>query len=59
MLAEAEHLLDEVDHALGRLGQGTYGVCEACGERVDEARLAQLPAARTCARHPQLTDRPL
>ena len=53
--AEAERLatelrdsLDEVDAALKRLSKGTYGVCEACGKPIGEARLEAMPAARFC-----------
>ncbi len=41
-------LLDEVELALARLDDGTYGRCEACGEPIVDDRLARLPIARTC-----------
>lgn len=41
------HLVD-IERALLKLDDGTYGVCERCGERIDEARLDARPAARTC-----------
>lgn len=43
--------LAAVDRALERLTQGTYGMCDACGERIDEERLTALPAARFCYEH--------
>lgn len=43
---EAE--LADVEHALGRINDGTYGVCEACGRPIDEERLEAMPAARFC-----------
>lgn len=55
----ARVLLDEVDDALARLEAGTFGRCEACGEPIDDQRLLETPTARTCDRHPQLTDRDL
>jgi RNA polymerase-binding transcription factor DksA len=58
VLSEAEQILDDVDQALIRLEEGTYGTCEACGGPIDDDRLASMPAARTCAQHPLLTDRP-
>lgn len=58
LLAEAEHTLDDVDRALERLDEGSYGTCEACDQPIAEDRLARHPAARTCERHPQLTDPP-
>lgn len=38
--------LREVDAALQRLRDGTYGRCEACGMRIPPARLAAYPTAR-------------
>ena len=43
--------LAAVDRALGRLSEGTYGSCEACGAPIDDERLAALPAARLCLEH--------
>ncbi len=40
--------LAEVEHAIAKLGDGTYGVCEACGQPIAEARLEAKPAARHC-----------
>jgi RNA polymerase-binding protein DksA len=40
--------LRDVDYALSRLEQGTYGICEACGKPIAEARLEARPAARFC-----------
>ena len=41
-------LLDEVELALARLDDGTYGRCEECGAPIDDARLADSPIERTC-----------
>ncbi|HXF73755.1 MAG TPA: TraR/DksA C4-type zinc finger protein [Actinomycetota bacterium] len=38
----------EVEDALDRIGRGTFGRCEDCGERIDPARLRALPRARRC-----------
>ena len=40
--------LADVEHALRRLDDGTYGQCEACGRPIEDARLQALPAARFC-----------
>jgi RNA polymerase-binding transcription factor DksA len=42
-----ETLLD-IDAALEKFDNGTYGVCESCGGPIGEARLAAMPAARLC-----------
>jgi DnaK suppressor protein len=38
----------EIDDAIARLADGTYGVCEACDEKILPARLRILPATRFC-----------
>lgn len=40
--------LTAMDEAMGRLEQGTYGVCEACGREIPEDRLRVVPFARYC-----------
>ena len=40
--------LDEVEQALVKLDQGSYGVCESCSRPIDAARLEALPSARRC-----------
>ncbi len=37
---------DEVDHALAKFDEGTYGICEESGEAIPEARLEAMPATR-------------
>lgn len=50
MLAECEATLDQVDAALARLADGSYGLCATCGEPIPEERLAVAPAAVFCGR---------
>jgi hypothetical protein len=40
--------LDEIDDALGRIGRGTYGVCEECGGTIYAPRLERIPWTRHC-----------
>jgi DnaK suppressor protein len=51
LLEQVRSDLDDVDRALQKLDDGTYGRCEACGQPVDDERLAALPAARYCVAH--------
>jgi len=44
----ARALLSGVDRALSRMDDGTYGLCESCGEPIDINRLEALPAAVDC-----------
>ncbi len=48
LLHAARHRIGEVDDALRRLDDGTYGVCEQCGRPIPDARLAVRPIARRC-----------
>jgi len=41
-------LLDEVERALKKLDEGTYGLCDMCGQLIDPARLEALPQANLC-----------
>ena len=41
-------LLDEVEQALARLDDGSYGRCEQCGGPIADERLVELAIARTC-----------
>ena len=51
VLGEAEAALDEVDAALARLADGSYGICVTCGDRIADERLAASPTAATCDQH--------
>ena len=44
----AEHLLAEIEAALGRIDDGTYGLCVNCGKPIAEERLEALPYATLC-----------
>ena len=44
-------LLQEVDAALERLDQGTYGLCETCHEPIEAERLIADPVVRFCLDH--------
>jgi DnaK suppressor protein len=38
----------EIDAALARVGDGTYGVCEDCGRGIPSGRLDARPTATRC-----------
>jgi RNA polymerase-binding transcription factor DksA len=48
ILENVESQLADIEHALNRIAEGTYGTCEACGRPIDEARLEAMPATRLC-----------
>ena len=43
--------LSEVNEALQRIEEGTYGNCVTCGEEIGEARLEAMPATPYCITH--------
>ncbi len=40
--------LAEVEHALHKFEEGSYGSCDNCGQPIDPARLEALPQASLC-----------
>ena len=40
--------LTAVEHALHKFEEGTYGLCDSCGQPIDPARLEALPQASLC-----------
>jgi DnaK suppressor protein len=42
--------LESIDKALQQAQNGTYGICERCGEPIDPARLEVMPEATLCVR---------
>lgn len=38
----------DIDRALESLAEGTYGICESCGDEIPAARLEALPASTLC-----------
>lgn len=52
-----QHMLSQVEEALVRIREGTYGVCQRCGNQIDYARLKVLPYATLCIRCKELEER--
>jgi DnaK suppressor protein len=44
----ADHLLVEIDAALQRIENGTFGTCLVCGKPIGEERLEAVPWATLC-----------
>lgn len=42
------HLLEKIQHALERVDNGTYGICESCDKEIPEARLSAKPSVSLC-----------
>ena len=43
-----ERKLESIEYAMRQAKEGTYGVCEHCGEPIDPARLEAVPEATLC-----------
>jgi len=52
-------LLQEIDDALGRIEQGTYGICESKGTPIAKARLEANPWARYCVEYARMLEQGL
>lgn len=49
ILSDRERVkIKQIDDVLGRLEEGSYGVCESCGLEVAEERLEAMPFTRLC-----------
>ena len=51
ILEQLEVELADVEHALRRLDEGSYGTCEIDGKPIPDDRLEAMPAARLCLEH--------
>lgn len=51
ILESLEYELAQIETALRRVDEGTYGKCEACGIEIPVERLEASPAARFCIDH--------
>jgi RNA polymerase-binding protein DksA len=48
LIGQLEETLLEVEKALAKLDDGTYGVCESCAKPIGADRLEAMPATRFC-----------
>jgi RNA polymerase-binding transcription factor len=53
----ARDLLDLAGRALARIDDGTYGICESCGQPIGKARLEAFPRATLCVTCKQREER--
>lgn len=45
---QLQYSFANVQRALAKFEDGTYGICESCGTRIELARLEAVPDARCC-----------
>jgi RNA polymerase-binding transcription factor DksA len=51
IVGKLEIQLQNVEKALGKIGDGSYGICDVCGEEIPEERLRANSSAVTCLKH--------
>ncbi len=50
-------LMERIDKALGKIDEGTYGLCDRCGRPIEKLRLKALPYANLCIKDKQAEER--
>ena len=53
LLKNEEHLVEEINAALARVEEGTFGRCEQCQQEIPRERLEAVPYSRACIVHAQ------
>jgi RNA polymerase-binding transcription factor DksA len=48
LIQRLEESLNEVEHALQKYEAGTYGLCDSCGQPIEQGRLEAIPQASLC-----------
>lgn len=51
LASNEQDLLYEIDQALARVEDGSYGLCEKCKEPISKNRLKAVPFAKFCIKH--------
>lgn len=57
LLATVRESRFQTERALQRIGDGTYGLCESCGNAIGKARLQAFPRATLCVSCKQKQER--
>jgi DnaK suppressor protein len=56
LMDSERRLLGEIDDALSRIEDGTYGICEGTGKPIPKARLEAQPWARYCVEYARMVE---
>ena len=57
LIAQEKRVLDQlvdIELAIKKLDEGTYGFCQKCGEKLESARLEAMPIAKICMKCAQI-----
>ena len=52
-------IIQKIDEALHRIADGTYGICEVCGQLIRKPRLMNLPFVHTCMECQSAMEKPM
>ena len=52
-----QQALNQIDNALQKIEEGTYGVCETCSKPIPQKRLLALPFAVLCIKCQELEEK--
>ncbi len=47
-LLKQGRVIPQLKRAIQKIREGTYGVCDGCGDKISEPRLAAVPGATRC-----------
>ena len=50
LIGNGKDALEQIQAALERIEDGSYGLCEECGTKIPKARLEAIPYAALCVR---------
>lgn len=56
-LSRHSGLVNEIQQALRRIGDGTFGICQSCERQISQKRLAAVPWTSLCIRCQETADR--
>lgn len=57
LVQSLERKTESIEYALRQAQEGTYGICERCGEPIDPARLEVVPEATLCVQCKSIVER--
>jgi RNA polymerase-binding protein DksA len=57
LIQSVQRKLESVEHTIELAQNGSYGICQNCGDRIDPARLEILPDAKLCLNCQRVVER--
>lgn len=49
-------MLAQIDRALAKIDEGSYGICDRCGEKITQERLDAAPYATLCLKDQEIEE---